>query len=142
MNFTTVLHQAKSEYAYAYNENTLHIRLKTERGAVRKVELLALDPFNWVPRNDGSMMYDLDKESIIRLEMRKEQMTEMYDCWFAEAGNLDTKRCKYCFVIETEKEKYMTEFLIKKMNRNYITYLIISIIHIFVKKICIKHRIG
>ena len=32
------------------------------------------------------MMYDLDKESIIRLEMRKEQMTEMYDCWFAEAG--------------------------------------------------------
>ena len=35
--------------------------------------------------------------SIIRLEMRKEQMTEMYDCWFAEAGNLDTKRCKYCF---------------------------------------------
>lgn len=42
MNFTTVLHQAKSEYAYAYNENTLHIRLKTERGAVRKVELLAL----------------------------------------------------------------------------------------------------
>lgn len=28
MNFTTVLHQAKSEYAYAYNENTLHIRLK------------------------------------------------------------------------------------------------------------------
>ena len=107
MNFTTVLHQAKSEYAYAYNENTLHIRLKTERGAVRKVELLALDPFNWVPRNDGSMMYDLDKESIIRLEMRKEQMTEMYDCWFAEAGNLDTKRCKYCFVIETEKEKYI-----------------------------------
>ena len=79
MNFTTVLHQAKSEYAYAYNENTLHIRLKTERGAVRKVEWLALDPFNWVPRNDGSMMYDLDKESIIRLEMRKEQMTEMYD---------------------------------------------------------------
>ena len=93
------------------------------------------------------MMYDLDKESIIRLEMRKEQMTEMYDCWFAEAGNLDTKRCKYCFVIETEKEKYImgchvTEFLIKKMNRNYITYLIISIIHIFCKEDLYKHRIG
>ena len=40
MNFTTVLHQAKSEYAYAYNENTLHIRLKTERGAVRESRIV------------------------------------------------------------------------------------------------------
>lgn len=28
MSFTTILHQAKSEYAYAYDENTLHLRLK------------------------------------------------------------------------------------------------------------------
>ena len=36
MSFTTILHQAKSEYAYAYDENTLHLRLKTTKGKYRE----------------------------------------------------------------------------------------------------------
>lgn len=107
MSFTTILHQAKSEYAYAYDENTLHLRLKTTKGKVQRVEVLALDPFNWIPRNDGSMIYDLDKKSIIRSAMEKEQVTEEYDCWFAEIGNQDSKRCKYCFLVEEDGKEFI-----------------------------------
>lgn len=107
MNFSAILHQAKSEYSYAYNENSLHFRLKTAKGDVQSAEVLAIDPFNWIPRNDGTGIYDLDKDSAFRVKMEKEQETEEYDCWFAEVSNIETKRTKYCFIVENEKEKYI-----------------------------------
>ena len=107
MSFTTILHQAKSEYAYAYDENTLHLRLKTTKGKVQRVEVLALDPFNWIPRNDGSMIYDLDKKSIIKGVMEKEQVTtKMIGC-VAEIGNQDSRRCKYCFLVEEGGKEFI-----------------------------------
>lgn len=107
MNFSAVIHQAKSEYAYAYGPDTLHFRIKTAKGDVGQVELLAIDPFNWVPRNDGTLVYDLDKSSLIRVNMEKEQETEYHDCWFAEVCGIVSKRTKYCFIAANENEKYI-----------------------------------
>lgn len=107
MNFSAIIHQPKSEYSYAYNEDTLHLRLKTAREDVTAVEVLAVDPFNWVPRNDGSGIYDFDKQSVVRTFMKKEQETLEHDCWFVEITGITSKRTKYCFVVENAEEKYI-----------------------------------
>ena len=107
MNFSAIIHQPKSEYSYAYNEDTLHLRLKTAREDVTAVEVLAVDPFNWVPRNDGSGIYDFDKQSVVRTFMKKEQETLEHDCWFVEITGIPSKRTKYCFVVENAEEKYI-----------------------------------
>lgn len=107
MDFSAIVHEPKSVMSYAYDSNTLHIRLKTARNDILKVELLAIDPFNWIPRDDGSMVYELDKNSVFRISMKKEQQTRDYDCWFAEIADIEWKRIKYCFVVEDEKDKYI-----------------------------------
>lgn len=45
-----VRHRPKSEQAYAYDEETVHVRLRTERGDVTGVTLLWGDKYDW----DGS----------------------------------------------------------------------------------------
>lgn len=107
MDFSAIVHEPKSVLSYAYDSDTLHIRLKTARNDIKKVELLAIDPFNWIPRNDGSMVYDLDKNSVFRISMEKEQQTRDYDCWFAQIADIEWKRIKYCFIVEDEKDKYI-----------------------------------
>jgi cyclomaltodextrinase / maltogenic alpha-amylase / neopullulanase len=107
MDFSAIVHEPKSVLSYAYDSNTLHIRLKTARDDIKQVELLAIDPFNWIPRNDGSMVYDLDKNSVFRIRMEKEQQSRDYDCWFAQITDIEWKRIKYCFIVEDEREKYI-----------------------------------
>lgn len=107
MNFSAIIHQAKSEFSYAYDKETLHIRIKTAKNDVTEMELLAVDPFNWIPRNDGTQVYDFDKKSVVKIKMEKEQETKYYDCWFAEVKGIQWRRVKYCFLAENEKEKYL-----------------------------------
>ena len=59
MNTAAIIHESKSAQAYAVDGRTLHIRVKTAKGEVTKSTLLAVDPFNWIPRGDGSPIYDL-----------------------------------------------------------------------------------
>lgn len=107
MIFSSMLHEPKSAQSYAFDVNTLHIRFRTARNDVSKIEVLAVDPFNWIPRNDGTLIYDFDTDSVVHIQMEKEQQTEDYDCWFAQIPEIKWKRIKYCFVVENLKEKYI-----------------------------------
>ncbi len=107
MNFAAVIHEPKSSYSYAYSKDKLHIRIKTSKDDVEAIELLAVDPFNWIPRNDGSGIYDFDVESVYRIKMIKEQVTRDHDVWFGEISNINWKRIKYCFILENNNEKYI-----------------------------------
>ncbi|WP_308779510.1 glycoside hydrolase family 13 protein [uncultured Clostridium sp.] len=107
MNFAAVIHEPKSSYSYAYSKDKLHIRIKTSKNDVEAIELLAVDPFNWIPRNDGTGIYDFDKESVYRIKMIKEQITRDHDVWFAEINDINWKRIKYCFILENNNEKYI-----------------------------------
>ncbi len=107
MNFSSMIHEPKSAQSYAFDENTLHLRLKTARGEVKEVEVLAVDPFNWIPRGDGTPAYDFDKSSVRRQTMKLEQITGDYDCWFTEITGITWKRTKYCFIVKNDKERYM-----------------------------------
>ncbi|EOR20064.1 neopullulanase [Clostridium sartagoforme AAU1] len=107
MNFAAIIHEPKSSFSYAYSKDKLHIRIKTAKNDVDNVELLAVDPFNWIPRNDGSGVYDFDIDSVYKIKMVKEQITRDHDCWFAEISDIKWKRIKYCFIIENKDEKYI-----------------------------------
>lgn len=107
MNFAAVIHEPKSSYSYAFSKDKLHIRIKTSKDDVEAIELLAVDPFNWIPRNDGTGVYDFDIESIYKIKMIKEQVTRDHDVWFAEISDIKWKRIKYCFILENDNEKYI-----------------------------------
>ncbi|MET3729016.1 cyclomaltodextrinase [Fictibacillus halophilus] len=42
-----IYHRAGNNYAYAYNETTLHIRLRTKKGDVDSVTFIHGDPYDW-----------------------------------------------------------------------------------------------
>ncbi|MED1862882.1 glycoside hydrolase family 13 protein [Fictibacillus nanhaiensis] len=42
-----IYHRAGNNYAYAYDETTLHIRLRTKKGDVDSVTLIHGDPYDW-----------------------------------------------------------------------------------------------
>lgn len=107
MIFSSIIHEPKSAMSYAYDENTLHLRLKTARDDIKNVEVMAVDPFNWIPRGDGTKIYDFDKSSVVKLTMEKEQVTSDHDCWFAAISDIKWKRIKYCFIIKNDNEKYI-----------------------------------
>lgn len=107
MNFAAIIHEAKSALAYAYSEDKLHVRIKTAKNDVDNIEILAVDPFNWIPRRDGSGIYDFDIASIKKIKMEKEQVTRDHDSWFAEISDISWKRIKYCFILENKNERYI-----------------------------------
>ncbi|MBH0230856.1 glycoside hydrolase family 13 protein [Halobacillus yeomjeoni] len=89
-----VYHRPKNNYAYPYDENTLHIQLRTKKNDIDHVFLIHGDPFIW---EDGEWQTD---ETI----MEKSGSDQLFDYWFVEIKP-EYRRLRYCFVLETEEEK-------------------------------------
>ena len=94
MEFSSLHHEAKSAMAYAYDANTLHLRLRAKKGSIQSVRVIAGDPFHygekgWVSFANEPMMH--------------EATTEHHDIYF---GTLTPpyKRVKYAFIIN---ERYL-----------------------------------
>lgn len=104
MQFGAIVHEPKSTLSYAYDEDTLHIRIKTAAGDVQKVYLRAADPFNWSPSKDDPSVYQFETESIRTIPMEKECTTQYHDVWFCEVKGFKTKRIRYAFVLENSDE--------------------------------------
>ncbi len=97
MEFDQLHHEAKSQYAYLYDESTLHIRLRIKKNQTNNVKLIYGDPFLyhrgedtnrylWAPYEDGAPLI-------------KEYETEFYDFFFI-ALSAEYKRVKYAFLID------------------------------------------
>ena len=89
MNTSALYHRPESEFAYLYDHETMHVRLRTARGDVREMALLYGDP------------YFLDKEEWFRkpLQMIKTLSTDLYDYWFVEV-KAPLKRLAYAFALK------------------------------------------
>lgn len=107
MNLAAVIHESKSSLSYAYDKDTLHVRIKTAKDDVTKVTLIALEPFNWAPKKDDPTIYEFRYDEVQYINMEKEYTTDLYDCWFAEVKNFPWLRIKYCFILENSTEKYV-----------------------------------
>lgn len=100
MNLLAIYHEPKSKYAYAYDKDTLHIRIRTQKDDLEGIKLIAVDPFNWIRSDEDPSQYLFDYTSIQKLEMKKEYSNKDYDFWFIEVKGFKWLRIKYAFVLE------------------------------------------
>nr|WP_249310585.1 alpha-glycosidase [Bacillus sp. FJAT-49736] len=89
----SIYHRPKDNYAYAYNENTLHIRLRTKRNDVEQVSLLYGDPYMW---NKQGWVFTYK-------EMHLSGSDALFDYWFVDVSP-EFRRMRYGFELKSGNE--------------------------------------
>lgn len=86
MNTAAFYHRPESEYAYLYDQDTLHIRLRTAKADIQEVFVLKGDP------------YLLNEEKWYEHEVKMTQIgsTDTHDYWQLETG-APYRRLQYAF---------------------------------------------
>lgn len=87
MNTAAIYHRPESEFAYLYEKDVLHLRLRTAKEDVSRVKLIWGDPY-LVEKGQR-------KEPV---EMRKKLSTDIYDYWFISV-KAPFNRLSYAFAI-------------------------------------------
>ena len=101
MNKLALLHFAKSEFAYAYDEKTLHILLRSAKNDLKRVTLIWGDPFSWKNQSNQDTGWVHEKSVMIkRYESRD------FDYYFAEIRP-PFLRSKYAFLIDDGMNTYL-----------------------------------
>ncbi|MBA2175490.1 glycoside hydrolase family 13 protein [Halobacillus locisalis] len=88
-----VYHRAKNNFAYAYDKETIHLRLRTKKEDIQKVTLIHGDPYVW---EDGKWIYE-------EKEMEKSGSDDLFDYWFASLKP-PYRRLRYSFLLEDGEE--------------------------------------
>lgn len=105
-----ILHIPKSNFSYAYDDHTLHIRIRTKKNEVKKVFLRIGDPYNWKDGGlDGGNLNGGNAHGWRggnNYLMTKELETDYFDYWFCEYIP-PKKRSRYAFILENEEEKIL-----------------------------------
>ncbi|CAM3000040.1 alpha-glycosidase [Paenibacillus sediminis] len=97
MLLEAVYHRPKQNWAYAYDHETLHIRLRTKRDDVQKVEILFGDKF--IPFENNMQTKPMERFT----------QDAMFDYWQAEVIPPFRRLC-YGFILNSGKQKvWMTE---------------------------------
>lgn len=99
MEKQAIYHKSKSNFAYAFDNETLHFRLRSKRDDLTTVTLQINHEDGWIPNDEG--VYLWQKKNI---PMKKEFSTELYDYWFVEAKPHDSK-ARYGFLLEDDQTK-------------------------------------
>lgn len=101
MNKHALLHKSKSEMAYAYDSDTLHIWLRTASNDFKSVKLVYGDPFRYEPIDDNHTTWVWKHENASDLEMTKRFSDHEYDYYFLSIKP-EHKRIKYAFILDDE----------------------------------------
>lgn len=105
-----ILHIPKSNFAYGYDSETLHLRIRAKKGEVDKVTLRIGDPYIWEHGGaDGGNLNASDAYGWVsssNLVMIKEAETELFDYFFVDYVP-PKKRSRYAFILESGDEKYL-----------------------------------
>ena len=106
MNLHAIHHLPDANYAYPYDKETLHLRLRTAKDDATKVTLRAGDPYEWKSGGGGGNLNSEGAKGWVHEEivMQKEASTELFDFWFAEVKP-PYRRARYGFVIEDDQQK-------------------------------------
>jgi len=97
MNRHALHHRSKSEYAYAFDNETIHITFRSARNDLKKVDIIYGDPFDW--RNNEWNKF--------QKQMNKRYQTELFDYYFVEIKPQDL-RVKYAFILtDINDNKYI-----------------------------------
>jgi len=88
-----IYHRPKGNFAYAYKEEILHIRLKTKKKDANKVSLIYGDPYDWKKK----------KWSYKKKPMSISASDDLFDYWFIEL-DVPTRRLRYGFELSDSKD--------------------------------------
>lgn len=101
-------HIPKSNYSYGYDKETLHLRIKTKKGEVKRAYLRIGDPYIWDfgGANGGNLSAGGTGWQAFDVCMEKEAETEYFDHFIAKF-NPKYKRSRYAFILEGEDEKVL-----------------------------------
>ncbi|WP_435922524.1 alpha-glycosidase [Paenibacillus sp. DYY-L-2] len=91
-----IYHRPKNSYAYAYDERTLHIRLRAKKDDLTGVQLIHGDPYRWA---EGHMLSDKEP-------MSKLASDELFDYWFI-AISPENNRFVYQFEVTDGAETWI-----------------------------------
>jgi glycosidase len=91
-----IYHRPKNNYAYAYDKETLHIRIRVKKGDVTNVYLIFGDPYEW------------DKDGWVNSSkpMLLEGSDDLFDYWFVEIKP-EFGRCRYGFELYGKNERFI-----------------------------------
>ncbi|MFX3617338.1 MAG: glycoside hydrolase family 13 protein [Sporolactobacillus sp.] len=96
MEKAAVYHQPCSAYAYAYDSDTLHLKIRTKRGEMDSATLIYGDPFENV--KVGKKAYE---PVLKKIKMKRIAQTEWHDYWFSSVKP-PFHRLQYGFVLATD----------------------------------------
>ena len=107
MNLHALYHQPKSNYAYAYDKETLHIRLRTAKNDIESVMLRSGDPYLWEVGGGGGNLNAEGAKGWVseEIEMKKETSTDLFDFWIVEVKP-PFRRLRYGFILKSGKEDF------------------------------------
>ncbi|MGR5287217.1 glycoside hydrolase family 13 protein [Vibrio maritimus] len=99
---SSIAHTPKSADAYAFNKETLHLRLRTAKAEVERVVLWIGDPYHWAEGGlDGGNLGGSEAHGWVggtEVEMELEGQTDHHDHWFAEFTP-PKRRTRYGFIL-------------------------------------------
>ncbi|MGL6259274.1 glycoside hydrolase family 13 protein [Vibrio sp. WXL210] len=99
---SSIVHIPKSADAYAFDDQTLHIRLRTAIGEIERVALWIGDPYHWaVGGLDGGNLGGSEAHGWIggnEVEMKLEGCTEHHEQWIG-AFVPPKRRSRYGFIV-------------------------------------------
>ncbi|MCL7746178.1 alpha-glycosidase [Halalkalibacter alkaliphilus] len=89
-----IYHRPKNNFAYAYDSETLHIRLKVKKGDITKAYLIFGDPYQW----EKGEWINSTKPMVL------EGTDELFDYWFVEVQP-EYRRLRYGFELYSQYER-------------------------------------
>ena len=108
MNLHAIYHRPNQNYAYSYDPQTIHVRLRTAKDDAKQVTVRFGDPYHWMTGGGGGNLTAEGAQGWINHEvvMKKEASTDLFDFWFISL-NPEFRRMRYAFIIEDEHEKIL-----------------------------------
>ncbi|WLR42916.1 alpha-glycosidase [Bacillus carboniphilus] len=88
-----IFHRSKNEFAYAYDEKTLHLRIRTKKNDVDQVHAIHGDSYDF---KNKEWQYSLS-------EMTKSGSDDLFDYWFV-AIKPEYRRLRYGFQLRKDNE--------------------------------------
>ncbi|MNW37149.1 Neopullulanase [compost metagenome] len=85
MNLEAIYHRAKSNWAYAYDRDTVHLRLRTKKNNIYKVKVIFGDKYDWQQTKEQQDMVKIIGDSL-------------FDYWHV-AVQPKMRRMRYCFLL-------------------------------------------
>ncbi|PLR82224.1 alpha-glycosidase [Bacillus canaveralius] len=96
MDVSAVYHRPTDSFAYPVREDALHIRIRTKKNNVEKIDLLYGDPFEWID----------DKWATYEASLSKTGSDALFDYWQIEVKP-PAKRLRYGFFLKNEDEQIL-----------------------------------